>query len=44
MPKVGDKKFPYTKAGKAAASKAAKKSGKPMMKAMKGKGAKKGAC
>ena len=28
MPKVGKKKFPYTKKGKAAAKKAAKKSGK----------------
>lgn len=27
MPKVGKKKYPYTKAGKAAAKKAAKKSG-----------------
>jgi len=28
MPKVGKRKFPYTKKGKAAAKKAAKKSGK----------------
>jgi hypothetical protein len=32
MPTVGKKKFPYTKAGKAAAAKAAKKTGKPMKK------------
>jgi hypothetical protein len=32
MPKVGKKTFPYTKAGKAAAAKAAKKSGKKMTK------------
>jgi|TARA_B100001057_G_scaffold205823_1_gene206503 hypothetical protein len=32
MPTVGKKKFPYTKAGKAAAKKAAKKTGKPMKK------------
>jgi hypothetical protein len=30
MPKVGKKTFPYTKAGKAAASKEAKKTGKKM--------------
>jgi hypothetical protein len=29
MPQVGNKKYPYTQAGKAAAAKAAKKSGKP---------------
>mgnify|MGYP003119011562 CR=1 FL=1 len=28
MPKVGTKKYPYTKAGKKAAKKAARKSGK----------------
>ena len=28
MPKVGNKKYPYTKKGKAAANKAAKKKGK----------------
>jgi hypothetical protein len=33
MPQVGNKKYPYTQAGKAAAAKAAKKSGKPMRKA-----------
>jgi hypothetical protein len=32
MPTVGKKKFPYTKSGKAAAKKAAKKTGKPMKK------------
>ena len=32
MPTVGKKKFPYTKKGKAAAKKAAAKSGKPMKK------------
>lgn len=30
MPKVGKKRYPYTKKGKAAAKKAAKKSGKKM--------------
>ena len=35
MPKVGKKKFPYTKKGKASAKKYAKKSGQKMM--MKGK-------
>lgn len=30
MPKVGGKKFPYTKAGMAAAKKESKKSGKSM--------------
>jgi len=30
MPMVGNKKFPYTKKGKAAAKKSAKKSGKKM--------------
>jgi len=32
MPKVGKKKFPYTKAGMAKAKKAAKKTGKKMKK------------
>lgn len=32
MPSVGKKKFPYTKSGKAAAAKEAKKSGKKMTK------------
>lgn len=32
MPKVGKKKFPYTKKGKAAAKKYAKKTGKKMKK------------
>jgi len=32
MPTVGKKKFPYTAKGKAAAKKAAKKTGKPMKK------------
>ena len=32
MPTVGKKKFPYTKAGKAAAKKEAAKKGKPMKK------------
>jgi hypothetical protein len=32
MPTVGKKKFPYTKAGKAAAKKAAVKTGKPVKK------------
>lgn len=32
MPKVGKKKYPYTKAGKSAAKKAAKKSGKKVRK------------
>lgn len=32
MPTVGKKKFPYTKKGKAAAKKAAAKTGKPMKK------------
>jgi len=31
MPKVGNKEFPYTKAGMAAAKKAAKSSGKKMV-------------
>lgn len=35
MPKVGKKKFPYTKAGMAAAEKAAKKTGTKMVKAKK---------
>ena len=32
MPKVGNKKFPYTKAGKAAAAKEAKATKKPVKK------------
>lgn len=32
MPKVGKQKFPYTKAGKAAAKKVAKKTGKTVKK------------
>ncbi len=36
MPKVGGKKFPYTKKGKSAAKKYAKKSGKKMMMEEKG--------
>ena len=32
MPKVGKKKFPYTKSGMAKAKKAAKKSGKKLKK------------
>ena len=32
MPTVGKKKFPYTTKGKAAAKKAAKKTGKPVKK------------
>ena len=36
MPTVGKKKFPYTKAGKAAAKKEAKKTGKSMKKKKKG--------
>ena len=39
MPKVGNKKFPYTAAGKMAAKKAAKKSGKKVT-MTKGKGKK----
>lgn len=35
MPMVGGKEYPYTKAGMAAAKKAAKKSGKKMTKAKK---------
>lgn len=35
MPKVGKKKFPYTKKGKSSAKKYAKKTGQKMM--MKGK-------
>ena len=35
MPKVGMKKYPYTKAGMAAAKKDAKKSGKKMTMAKK---------
>jgi hypothetical protein len=30
MPKVGNKEYPYTPAGKAAAKKAASKTGKPV--------------
>jgi len=37
MPKVGKKKFPYTKTGKAAAKKHAKKTGKKVAKAKTGK-------
>lgn len=37
MPMVGGKKYPYTKAGKAAAKKAAAKSGKKMSMKKKGK-------
>lgn len=33
MPMVGKKKFPYTAAGKKAAKKEAKKTGKPMKRA-----------
>lgn len=36
MPSVGGKKFPYTKAGKAAAKKAAAKSGKKVVEAKTG--------
>ena len=32
MPKVGKKKYPYTKKGKSAAKKAAKRTGKKMTK------------
>ena len=35
MPMVGKKKFPYTKKGKAAVKKEAKKTGMPMKKAKK---------
>ena len=38
MPKVGGKKFSYTKAGKAAAKKYAKRTGKRMNKGKKKKG------
>lgn len=37
MPKVGGKQYSYTKAGMAAAKKAAKKMGKPMTMARKKK-------
>ena len=37
MPKVGSKRFAYTKKGKAAASKYAKKTGKPMTRKKKKK-------
>lgn len=37
MPKVGNKKFPYTAKGMAMAKEAAKKSGKPMKKVKKKK-------
>jgi|TARA_Y100000310_G_scaffold40697_1_gene38163 hypothetical protein len=36
MPKVGGKKYPYTKAGRAAAKLASKRTGKPMAKKKKG--------
>jgi len=36
MPSVGKKKFAYTKAGKKAAAKEAKKTGKPMKTKKKG--------
>ena len=36
MPTVGKKKFPYTKAGKAAAKKEAKKTGYPIKNKKKG--------
>ena len=35
MPKVGKKKFPYTKKGKQAAKKAAKRAGKSVRKSRK---------
>jgi len=35
MPKVGKKKFPYTKKGKKAAKKAAKRTGKTVRKSRK---------
>ena len=35
MPKVGKKKYPYTKVGMAKAKKAAKRTGKKMMKKKK---------
>ena len=35
MPKVGKKKFPYTKKGKQAAKRAAKRTGKAVRKARK---------
>lgn len=38
MPKVGSKTFPYTPAGKAAAKKASKATGKPMKEAPSKKG------
>lgn len=37
MPKVGTKKFPYTKAGEKSARKYAKKTGKKMVNTRKGK-------
>lgn len=37
MPKVGNQSFSYTKAGKKAAAKESKKSGKPVKKSSKGK-------
>ena len=37
MPKVGNKSFSYSKAGRKAASKESKKSGKPVKKSSKGK-------
>jgi hypothetical protein len=41
MPKVGKKEFPYTAKGKAMAMAEAKKTGKPVKKAMKKMGKKK---
>lgn len=38
MPKVGNKEYPYTPAGKAAAKKAAAKTGKPVKMPSKKKG------
>lgn len=38
MPKVGQKKFPYTAAGKKAAAKEAKKTGKKVTKSPKKRG------
>ena len=42
MPKVGGKKFTYTKAGKAAAKKYAKRTGKRLVKAKKKPSGKRG--
>jgi hypothetical protein len=36
MPKVGGKKYPYTAAGRAAAKRASKRTGKPVTKKKKG--------